>query len=158
MLTRINRPRASCGYHERKDNETLSRRLVREAVFKALFQVDMGQARPGTALDYSLQDYKFNDGETELAGELFRKVLNNQQDIDEKISQHLVNWDMERIASVDRSLLRLAAAEMLFFPDIPPAVSVNEALDLTRKYSEESSVSFVNAVLDNIMSDSSGKT
>ncbi len=130
----------------------MSRRLAREAAFKALFQVDVVGAKPGKAIHYAMEGLILTDEEISFATENFRGTLENVEEIDDLIKQNLVNWELERIASVDRSLLRLAVYEITFCSDIPPTVSIDEALDMTRKYSEESSVSFVNGVLDKIAS------
>ena len=136
----------------------MSRRLAREAAFKALFQVDVGGAQPGKALQYALEDLALTEEEVTFTGDIFRGTLENMEEIDTLIARYLVGWKLDRIASVDRCLLRLAVYEIMYRPDIPPSVSMDEALDLTRKYSEEISVSFVNGVLDKIASETAENT
>lgn len=128
----------------------MSRRLAREGVFKALFQVDVGGIEPGKALSYALHDLKLTEEEVEFAGELFRNIINISSEIDSIIEKKLVNWELKRIASVDRCLLRMAAYEILYMPEIPSAVTINEAIELGKKYSEPDSVSFINGLLDKI--------
>ncbi len=127
----------------------MSRRLAREAAFKALFQVDIGRCRVKQALIRSLEDYKFNEEEEQFVEELLTGTVGNCESLDQIIKKHLVKWELERISAVDRNLLRLALFEIIYRPDIPPAVSINEALELAKKYgSTGEAVGFINGVLD----------
>lgn len=130
----------------------MSRRLAREAAFKALFQVDVGRAQPGAAMKYALDGLVLSPEEIAFAGDLFSGTLKNRSKIDDCITPCLVNWTLDRIASVDRSLLRMAVYEIIYRPDIPPSVSIDEALELTHKYGEKTSVAFLNGVLDRVAS------
>ena len=85
-----------------------------------------------------------------FADPLIRGVVEHQPQIDDAIRQHVKNWELRRIAAVDRNVLRLAIFEMLFRDDIPPVVSINEAVDIAKKFSTEESGKFVNGILDNI--------
>lgn len=85
-----------------------------------------------------------------FADSLIRGVLENRERLDQEIKKHLKNWDIHRLAVVDRNILRLAIYEMLFRDDIPPVVSINEAIDIAKKYSTEDSGKFVNGILDKI--------
>jgi N utilization substance protein B len=85
-----------------------------------------------------------------FADPLIRGVVENQPRIDDAIRQHVKNWELRRIAAVDRNVLRLAIFEMLFRDDIPPVVSINEAVDIAKRFSTEESGKFVNGILDNI--------
>lgn len=88
---------------------------------------------------------------TQLFAEpLIRGVLDHRETIDEKIRLTVRNWELHRIAAVDRNILRLAIFEMLHRPDIPPVVSINEAVDIAKKFSTEESGKFVNGILDRI--------
>jgi len=127
----------------------LSRRLAREAAFKALFQVDIGKCRVEQALRRSLEDYKFNEEEEQFVKDLLDNTIKKLDLLDEIIRKHLVKWELERLSAVDRNLLRLALYEIIYRPDIPPAVSINEALELAKKYgSTGEAVGFINGVLD----------
>ena len=91
------------------------------------------------------------EAETRLfADPLIRGAIRNRDAIDEKIKSHAKNWDFHRIAAVDRNIMRLAIFEMLFREDIPPVVSINEAVDIAKKFSTEDSGKFVNGILDKI--------
>jgi transcription antitermination protein NusB len=91
------------------------------------------------------------EAETRLFAEpLIRGTLEHRDAIDEKIKSHAKNWDFHRIAAVDRNIMRLAIYEMLHRDDIPPVVSINEAVDIAKKFSTQDSGKFVNGILDKI--------
>jgi transcription antitermination protein NusB len=85
-----------------------------------------------------------------FADPLIRGVVEHQPQIDDAIREHVKNWELRRIAAVDRNVLRLALFEMLHRDDIPPVVSINEAVDIAKKFSTEESGKFVNGILDKI--------
>ena len=91
------------------------------------------------------------EAETRLfADPLIRGVLEQRDQIDEQIKKHAKNWDFHRIAAVDRNIMRLAIYEMLHRDDIPPVVSINEAVDIAKKFSTQDSGKFVNGILDKV--------
>ncbi|MDD5730936.1 MAG: transcription antitermination factor NusB [Candidatus Omnitrophica bacterium] len=129
------------------------RTLSRELALQILYQIDI------TRDDYtkSLEDFwQANTGEDlveevkEFTCELVKGVRDNLKFIDEKIAKYATNWELERMAVVDRNVLRLAGYELLFREDIPPKVSINEGVDLAKKYSGLSAGKFVNGILDKI--------
>jgi N utilization substance protein B len=85
-----------------------------------------------------------------FADPLIRGTLEHRDAIDEHIKKHAKNWEFHRIAAVDRNIMRLAIYEMLFREDIPPIVSINEAVDIAKKFSTQDSGKFVNGILDKI--------
>jgi len=85
-----------------------------------------------------------------FADPLIRGTLQFRDEIDAHIKQHVQNWEFHRIAAVDRNILRLALYEMLHRDDIPPVVSINEAVDIAKKFSTQDSGKFVNGVLDKV--------
>lgn len=85
-----------------------------------------------------------------FADPLIRGTLEHRNDIDEQIKGHAKNWDLHRMAVVDRNVLRLAIYEMFHREDIPPVVSINEAVDIAKKFSTQDSGKFVNGILDKI--------
>jgi len=85
-----------------------------------------------------------------FADKLIKGVVENRAALDERIKQHAENWDIHRMAVVDRNILRLAIYEMLYREDIPPIVSINEAVDVAKKFSTKDSGKFVNGILDKI--------
>jgi transcription antitermination protein NusB len=88
-----------------------------------------------------------------FADPLIRGTLEHRQEADSLITKHAKNWDLHRIAAVDRNILRLAIFEMLHRDDIPPVVSINEAVDVAKKFSTQDSGKFVNGILDKIKGD-----
>lgn len=85
-----------------------------------------------------------------FADALVKGVLQHRDQLDELIRKHAKNWDLHRMAVVDRNILRLAIHEMLHREDIPPVVSINEAVDIAKKFSTQESGKFVNGILDKI--------
>lgn len=127
----------------------MSRRLAREVAFRALFQVDIGKCRAEQALRSSLVDFSFDEEEELFIRELVTGTIEKQDILDALIAKYLVNWELSRLSAIDRNLLRLALFEILFRIDIPFAVSINEALELAKKYgSTDEAVGFINGVLD----------
>jgi N utilization substance protein B len=88
-----------------------------------------------------------------FADPLIRGALEHRQEADALITKHAKNWDLHRIAAVDRNILRLAIYEMLHRDDIPPVVSINEAVDIAKKFSTQDSGKFVNGILDKVKSE-----
>ena len=94
------------------------------------------------------------EAETRLfADPLIRGTVEHRDAIDEHIKKHAKNWEFHRIAAVDRNIMRLAIYEMLFREDIPPIVSINEAVDIAKKFSTQDSGKFVNGILDKVRSE-----
>jgi N utilization substance protein B len=85
-----------------------------------------------------------------FADPLIRGALDHREEADELIKKHAINWELHRIAAVDRNILRLAIFEMLHRDDIPPVVSINEAVDIAKKFSTQDSGKFVNGILDKV--------
>ncbi len=129
----------------------MSRRLSREVVFKALFQVDVGNIKPGRALSYSLQGAFLTEEEVSFTEKLFLGVIQKTEELNHIISDYLVKWKLDRLASVDRCLLRMALFEILHMPEIPTAVTINEALELSKKYGDADSTAFINGILDRVV-------
>jgi len=110
---------------------------------------DKGPATWGQPLE--LPPPSSGEAEVRLFAEpLIRGVIQYRGEIDEQIKKHVRNWELHRIAAVDRNILRLAIYEMLHREDIPPVVSINEAVDIAKKFSTHDSGKFVNGILDKI--------
>jgi N utilization substance protein B len=88
-----------------------------------------------------------------FADPLIRGTVEHRDEADALIKKHAINWELHRIAAVDRNILRLAIYEMLHREDIPPVVSINEAVDIAKKFSTQDSGKFVNGILDKVKSD-----
>lgn len=130
-----------------------SRREARELAVQFLYQHDLNPDGVEAALTsfWGLQTpARKRNGFTE---ELVRGIIGHIEPVDIKIKSYAENWKFNRIAVVDRSILRLAIYELLFREDIPPVVSINEALELAKKYSTEDSSRFINGILDRVKED-----
>ncbi len=125
-----------------------SRRKGREFALQMLFQWEIGDHRPDHVLSTFFAGRETDPEVMRFARSLFEGTLEEVAKIDPMIREQSENWRVERMAAVDRNLLRLAIFELLHHPETPPAVVINEALDIARKYSGENSVEFVNGVLD----------
>ncbi len=128
-----------------------TRRKSRELTLQMLFQSDMGKQTP----EQVRQTFWRESGDVgadvqSFAEDLFRVATDRAPEIDALIEGHAQHWRMERMAAVDRNLMRAAVAEMLGFPDTPRAVIINEALEVARKFSSPESVQFINGVLDSV--------
>ena len=128
-----------------------SRRKSRELLLQMLFQSDMGKQPPEQVLRTFWAERSETDEEVrEFADKLFRAAQDRAADIDRMIEEHAVNWRMERMAAVDRNLLRAAVAEFFAMPQTPRPVIINEAIEIARRYSSPESIVFINGVLDSI--------
>ncbi|MBE3091580.1 MAG: transcription antitermination factor NusB [Candidatus Atribacteria bacterium] len=128
------------------------RRLSREMALKALFQIDLASTNMEETLKYTFEngEFSFSDEVKEFSLILVKGVLSNISEIDKAISHYTNNWSLERITNIDRNILRMAIYEILYLKNIPKSVSINEAVELAKKYGTKSSFSFVNGVLGKI--------
>lgn len=131
----------------------MSRRLGREIALKVLFQVDVGKNDPAAALRDTLTDYSLNENDRQFTVQLITGTLERLPEIDAVIKQYAIDWSLERIANIDRNLLRLAIFEIYHCDDIPVSVSINEAIELARKYSTAESGRFINGILGKLTKD-----
>lgn len=127
------------------------RRLARESALKTLFQVDVGKLSPDEALANARLVGDSDPEVLEFAERLARGALAHQERLDAIISRYATGWALDRMANVDRNLLRLALFEILFLDDIPASVSINEAVDLAKLYSTADSGRFINGILGNFV-------
>ncbi|MGD8434429.1 MAG: transcription antitermination factor NusB [Syntrophobacterales bacterium] len=130
-----------------------SRRRSREMAIQVLYQVDMAHIDIGEALRLFCEHFKAPDSIRDFAVELANGVHQYREEIDTLISRFSEHWRLERMSAVDRNILRLAIFEILYRTDIPAKVSINEAVDLGKKYGTEDSGSFINGILDRIRVD-----
>lgn len=127
-----------------------SRRKSRELALQMLFQWEQGKHEPQHVVQSFLHVLKTDPEVERFAQELFEGAVAEVEVLDRNIREQAENWRLERMAAVDRNLLRLALYELLHYPETPPAVVINEALEIARRYSDKDSVDFVNGVLDAI--------
>jgi N utilization substance protein B len=129
------------------------RSRAREYVLQMLYQLDITGDKQENIFNNFWQNKEHEDVSAELkdfSAELLAGVIKHIAEIDAKIRQYADNWQLERMAYVDRNIMRLGSFELLFREDIPPKVSINEAVELAKRYSGPEAGKFVNAILDKI--------
>ena len=133
-----------------------ARRTGRERALQALYQLEMGSLEPVAALDMAWAaapeegNAKAQAEARAFALELVQGVAGHKPEIDRLIEEHSHNWRLDRLAKVDRSVLRVAVYELRFRGDIPKKVTLNEAVELGKRFGTEESSAFINGVLDRI--------
>jgi transcription antitermination protein NusB len=132
------------------------RRIVREKVLQILYAYEMNKESLQPLSLEILKDVT-DDTDRAFAQELISKVIENIEDLDERIIQRVTNWEMNRIALIDKILLRIGICELLHFPDIPPKVSINESIEIAKDYSTAGSAKFINGILDAVLAEEKNK-
>jgi N utilization substance protein B len=126
------------------------RRQARELAMQALFSMDMSCSFSKQALTDYCKCFQPDKRALPFFKRLVVGVFEHKQDLDSIIEGYSNNWKMRRMACVDRNVLRLAVFELLYCPDIPAKVSINEAIDIGKKYGSTESGAFINGILDSI--------
>ena len=131
----------------------MSRRLARETALQVLFQRDLRKETLITSAEVQRWAEEFNvpAASADFARKLVEDTLAHLEEIDKVISSYAQDWAIQRMANVDRNVMRLATCEILFYPDIPGRVTLNEAIELAKRFGGEESAKFVNGVLDKIV-------
>lgn len=129
----------------------MSRRLARETALKILFQVDVGRLSVDEALDNTREEFDPSDDVWRFAVELVRGTAAKLSEIDRLLTMFSKDWQVDRMANIDRNILRLAVYELLLVPDVPASVTVNEAVELAKRYGDADSAKFVNGILGNVV-------
>jgi N utilization substance protein B len=134
-----------------------SRRLVRERAMQALYAYEIGHSVGGESIDFLASqlvypEFRRNHELMDFAETLMRRVYGNIEECDTIIRSLAENWDFHRIAPIDKVLLRMGITEILFFPEIPTRVTINEAIEIAKRYSTDKSGLFINGVLDAALS------
>lgn len=128
------------------------RRQAREWTVQFLFQTEFNPGDLEAALTefWNDDEKKPSERDQKYVNEVVRGVLEKQREIDRTITKYTDNWDVDRLGVLDRTVLRVATYEMLFRSDIPPVVSINEAVEIAKAYISKEAGRFVNGVLDRI--------
>ena len=133
-----------------KKNKANGRRETREWIIQFLFQLDFNPE----PMDIALKDFWAEKEpiarEKTYAEEIIKGVVQRKDELDDRLSQYAKRWDSERMGAVDRTVMRVALFEMLYREDVPPVVSINEAVHFAKDFSSFQSGRFVNGVLDRI--------
>lgn len=131
-----------------------SRRRSREAALQTLYEIEVGKAGQDQALEHTLEASELPEDLAAYAQRILEGVRSHQAEIDQIVGAAVQGYDYNRLAAVDRNVLRIAAYELHFEPAVPPAVSINEAIEIAKKYSTAESGKFVNGVLGRIVRES----
>ncbi len=126
------------------------RRQSREMVFKMIFQVDQGRLNVHEVIRYFTSGQKASPEVLAYAKALTLGIISDLDQIDRLITDQTHNWKFDRIAGVDRNILRLAVYELQHYPEVPGSVIMNEAIEMAKKYSTEESGGFINGILDKL--------
>jgi len=131
----------------------LSRRLARETALQVLFQRDLTKESLITAeiVERWAAEFVVPEASRPFAQGLVDGTIAHQDEIDQTIASFAQDWTLSRMANVDRNVMRLATYEILFCPDIPGRVSLNEAIELAKRFGGEESAKFVNGILDRVV-------
>lgn len=124
------------------------RRKSRELVLQALYAWEISENPIETILEDVNRWCEYDEEVAVFASDLLRKTISEKESLDQYVSSMVENWEFKRVALIDRIILRAALCELLYFETIPPKVTLNEAIDLAKKYSTGESGRFVNGILD----------
>jgi N utilization substance protein B len=133
-------------------SKVFKRRIVREKVLQILYAYEMNDENLLSLIKVILGEVE-EENDRKFGEDLINRVLINKKEIDQKIRERISNWEINRVALIDKLLLRMAICEILFFPDIPPKVSINEVIEIAKEFSTAGSGKFINGILDAILSD-----
>lgn len=131
----------------------MNRKKSREIAMELLFGMTLSKNTLEETLETFIEDYemKLSTIDLEYIKDILEKVNSNLESLDAKIEESLNKWKIDRVSKVNLTILRLALAEIMYRDDVPNAVAINEAIEITRKYSDEKSVAFINGALDKVV-------
>lgn len=132
--------------------QMFKRRIVRERVLQILYAFELNNESLQLLVDGILSD--LNDPvDKDFANDLVNRVIIHSKELDLRIKERVDNWEMGRIALIDKLLLRMGICELFYFPDIPPKVSINECIEIAKIYSTAGSGKFINGILDAVLNE-----
>ena len=131
----------------------MKRHAAREMALKALFAYDIGKNEPGMIIELLSEEESVDTDSKEFSGYLVGGVIENKGAIDQMIEKYALEWALDRMPGVDRNIMRVALFEILYSPEIPKAVIVNEAIELAKTFGSDDSPRFVNGIVGNIIKD-----
>ncbi len=126
------------------------RRTARESILGALYAYELTGEEKAKVLVDIFERHSFDEETKSYISDLYNNIVDNKNWAEDLISDNLDNWKLERVATLDQLIMRIAINEIYFNEDIPPKVSISEAIEIAKIYSTEDSSSFVNGVLDSI--------
>lgn len=125
----------------------MTRPIAREMAFRILFQIDVGKNPWQDALKRTIEETDLSDKSLEFLEKLVKGTIEHLKEIDQEIVKYSREWTLERMANTDRNILRMAIYEIKYVEDVPPGVTINEAVELAKRYGDEESGKFVNGIL-----------
>ncbi len=129
----------------------MSRKVAREVAMQALYQIELNGFETYLEVQDFILNSNINSNDDNYIKRVIESTLSNKEEIDLKISKNLKNWTISRISKVDLSILRLCIAEIFYIDDIPESVSINEAVNLAKKFSDDEASAYINGVLASIV-------
>ena len=126
----------------------MGRRLARELALKILYRYEEGDVDLYGIISALLGAKKYSENDKTFCEKLVTSTMEHKEEIDRRIIEVLENWEFERVSLIDKIVLRLGVCELMYFDDIPPQVTINEAIEVVKKYGGDSSGRFVNGILD----------
>ena len=127
-----------------------TRRDAREWALQMLFRLEMNPCDNNKLFAEFFEEIEADKKARDFAEKLIKGVREHRDEIDGLIKKYAQNWDLDRMAIIDRNAIRIALYEMLYCDDIPPAVSINEAIDIAKYFNKAESGKFVNGILDRV--------
>ena len=124
------------------------RRRARELVLQALYETEFSDRAALEVVDEQIGRRGPSEEGADRARDLFLKTVEKRNELDAVIRRYLENWDFERLSLIDRNILRFALAEVLYFPDVPASVIIDEAIEIAHRYSSEEAGRLVNGLVD----------
>ncbi len=131
----------------------MRRSKSRECALQVLFQLNITKQEPATALSQFQEHFSPGGEADDFTRRLVLGVLEHRRELDRLIERYSENWRLDRINIIERNILRMALFELLHCEEIPPKVTMNEAIDLAKRYGSEDSGSFINGILDRIQNE-----
>lgn len=128
----------------------MKRKLSREEVIKISYSMDLNNDFSEDALEKYLSDFSVEDLDLQYIKETIKNIINNEDNINDLINKNSKGWRINRIAKVDIAILRVCISEMLYNNSIPCSVSINEAIEISKKFSNKDSHKFINGILGSI--------
>ena len=129
------------------------RRKSREFALQVLYQLEIKNQDVLQAMVQLRENFSPEEGEDEFTKRIVLGVMERRREIDRLIKERSENWRLDRMTVIDRNILRIAIFELLYCSEIPPKVTLNEAIDLGKRYGSEESGSFINGILDRIQNE-----
>ena len=130
------------------------RRTARELALKFLYQTEFNSNSPDSELNSFCDRANVSEEVQNFTQALIKNILFHKKEVDELLEKISANWAPDRMAVIDKNILRLGICELLFDPTTPPKVVINEAVEIAKKFGTEESPDFINAILDKVFKDS----